>query len=99
MEKILIIREQDFRSKKKTLEYRASELEFPEWFGNNLDALMDCLTDVWEPTNIALDPLPDEEPRSWYSDICEVILDAAAENSNISVFRAVRPEPAEDEEW
>ena len=24
----------------------AKELSFPEWYGNNLDALRDCLTDV-----------------------------------------------------
>lgn len=24
----------------------AKELSFPEWYGNNLDALRDCLTDI-----------------------------------------------------
>ncbi len=28
----------------------AQQLQFPEWYGNNLDALHDCLTDIHEGT-------------------------------------------------
>lgn len=30
----------------------AGELEFPEWYGRNLDALYDCLTDMREDCEI-----------------------------------------------
>lgn len=30
------------------------KLHFPDYYGNNLDALMDCLTDVREPTRLIL---------------------------------------------
>lgn len=32
----------------------ASSLEFPEWYGGNLDALYDCLTDIREETEIRI---------------------------------------------
>ena len=32
----------------------AKELDFPEWYGNNLDALHDCLTDIREETVIEI---------------------------------------------
>lgn len=32
----------------------ASSLCFPSWYGSNLDALHDCLTDISEPTHISL---------------------------------------------
>ena len=32
----------------------ASQLGFPDWYGNNLDALYDCLTDISEPTEITV---------------------------------------------
>ena len=38
----------------------AQTLSFPEWYGNNLDALYDCLTDLFDPTHLLLenwDPL------------------------------------------
>jgi len=32
----------------------AKALHFPEWYGNTLDALYDCLTDLEEPTHVVL---------------------------------------------
>lgn len=32
----------------------AKELSFPEWYGNNLDALRDCLTDVSDEVAITV---------------------------------------------
>ena len=32
----------------------AQSLDFPEWYGKNLDALYDCLTDVREEVEIRL---------------------------------------------
>ena len=32
----------------------AQSLNFPEWYGKNLDALYDCLTDIQEETDIQL---------------------------------------------
>ena len=49
----------------------AADLALPTWFGRNLDALYDCLTDICEPTAVGLfisddftdetDVLPDNE--------------------------------------
>ena len=32
----------------------AKALHFPDWYGNNLDALYDLLTDLEEPTHVIL---------------------------------------------
>ena len=32
----------------------AKHLHFPDWFGGNMDALYDCLTDLEEPTHVIL---------------------------------------------
>lgn len=32
----------------------AEAFSFPEWYGNNLDALYDCLTDISEETGLYL---------------------------------------------
>ena len=37
-------------TKAEVLSKIAEALEFPDWFGHNLDALWDCLTDLTEPT-------------------------------------------------
>ena len=32
----------------------AEQLDFPDWYGGNLDALYDCLTDLTEETTVIL---------------------------------------------
>ena len=45
-------------------EYIAEKMAFPEYYGHNLDALYDCLTDISEPTAVGLAiPAAFENPR------------------------------------
>lgn len=66
----------------------AASLGFPPWYGRNLDALFDCLTDVREETEIRIlqeDAL--QENLGKYAGALKAVLDAAAkENSQIRVF-------------
>ena len=39
----------------------AQALEFEDYYGNNLDALFDCLTDICEPTELILNNWHDLE--------------------------------------
>lgn len=58
-------------------ELLARELAFPEWYGRNLDALFDCLTDLAEDVSITLlqgELLPE---------LKRVLCDAAEENLHI----------------
>ena len=64
----------------------SDDLALPEWFGRNLDALFDCLTEMDDTVYIAMDPVPTEESKEWFQRIYEVISDAAAENENIIVL-------------
>ena len=49
----------------------ARQLQLPEWFGGNMDALYDCLTDLEEPTHVILRNY--EGPNTFR----EALLDAA----------------------
>lgn len=60
----------------------AQQLTFPEWYGSNLDALHDCLTDLHEETDLSI-----LHPESLlealgpaYGRLCRVLSDAAEEN-------------------
>ena len=62
----------------------ARELAFPDWYGHNLDALFDCLTEVDEELELVLtgwNTLAD-----WTGSFAEVLSDAAAENPNLTVL-------------
>ena len=61
----------------------ARELAFPEWYGHNLDALMDCLTDL-DDTTVTLtgrEGLPFPAEGFWAT-----FEDAAAENPTLTVI-------------
>ena len=59
----------------------ARHLAFPAWYGRNLDALYDCLTDLHEDTELVL--------VNWTADNLQmmrrVMEDAAAENPHLTV--------------
>ena len=65
----------------------AEELAFPEWYGGNLDALHDCLTEVHEETVIAI-LQPEsllETLGSGYARLCRVLADSAEENPYLTI--------------
>jgi len=65
----------------------ARELDFPAWYGNNLDALHDCLTELTEETGIyVLHPqalMSTMGPT--YVRFFRVLADAAEENPYLQI--------------
>ena len=59
----------------------ARELELPEWYGRNLDALHDCLTDL-KDVELVLIGWPDE---GYLSRVRRVIVDAVWENETLAL--------------
>ena len=59
----------------------ARRLDFPKWYGRNLDALYDCLTDLHEDTELVL--------LNWSASglqpMRQVMEDAATENPHLTV--------------
>ena len=62
-------------------DYLTRELDFPAYFGRNLDALHDCLTDVSTPTRLVLTGTASPSAQRFLP----VIKDAAKRNRNLSV--------------
>lgn len=62
-------------------DYLQEELAFPAYFGRNLDALHDCLTDIGSPTRLILTGAS----APWAQPFLPVIRDAAKRNRNLSV--------------
>ena len=66
----------------------ADALSFPDHYGNNLDALHDCLTDLSEETRIRLVNWEDAEKNlgSYARATKRAILDAATQNPNLAIM-------------
>lgn len=67
--------------------YLRSALALPVYYGANLDALYDCLTEIAEPAQIIVPAnITDNENLGWYGEqLLQVLQDAAEENDNLQV--------------
>jgi ribonuclease inhibitor len=66
----------------------AEALSFPEWYGKNLDALHDVLSEESEPIHILLSGMPNSEEMMAYFPKLECVLsDCAQENDRICFER------------
>ena len=65
----------------------AAGLRFPDWYGGNLDALHDCLTDVGEPTELVIrnGRALDEAMGDQAAALRRVLVDCAAESEWFTV--------------
>ena len=64
----------------------ADSLGFPQWYGRNLDALYDCLTDIGEETEIRffdIEKLEERLGKGYVQALRRVLRDAAEENGDI----------------
>lgn len=67
-------------SKRNAQEYLADKFEFPDYYGKNLDALYDSLTDICEHTMININNIESNKCDSYLNKIIETFKDAAEEN-------------------
>ncbi|MBR0130059.1 MAG: barstar family protein [Firmicutes bacterium] len=74
-------------SMKNVHAFLEKELEFPEYYGHNLDALYDCLTDIDAPVTIILMNVPENSDalEGRLEGLLNVFESASTENSNIVV--------------
>lgn len=68
----------------------AEGLQFPDWYGRNLDALFDCLTEIQEETEIMLchGAALNANLGNYAGVLVKVLMQAAEENSCIHVSEA-----------
>ena len=85
-ETIAVIYESAFESKGAVHAFLASTLDFPSYYGNNLDALRDCLTDISHPVRIVLVRMRDEGPLAqWFDKLALALMISARENPSLDI--------------
>lgn len=77
-----------FSSVEELHQYLARELDFPDYYGRNLAALFDCLTDISEEVEIRYngEEFTDDEMESYFQRLWQVFGDAARENELLTVI-------------
>lgn len=72
----VLLKESELEDAGQAHELLARELQFPDYYGANLDALEDCLGDVCTPTRVVLKRDPDA-PKPWFDGFVEVVRESA----------------------
>ena len=67
--------------------YLHTALALPEYYGTNLDALYDCLTEIAEPTELVVPKkVADEAYLGWYGQqFLQLLEDAGAANEALKI--------------
>ena len=83
----IILNEKEFKGKKKAHTYLKKKLNFPDYYGKNLDALYDCLGEIGKETVIVIPAvIQNKEYLGEYGKtMLQVFQDAAEENSLLTV--------------
>ena len=79
--KKVVLREADLADPKEAHALVAEQLDFPDYYGANLDALADCLEDVVTPTRIILKRA--RERKAWFDGFVRVVSEVARESDGI----------------
>lgn len=72
-------------SRTKTHEYLMKKFKFPDYYGKNLDALADCLSEIGEPTEVRIVNEKDmtENLGNQYKGFIRVFKDISEQNKNL----------------
>ena len=72
---------------RETLHQRLTELlQLPVWYGRNLDALHDCLTELREPVTLRVIHAHALRESGYASNLGHVLYDCERENEKLTVF-------------
>ena len=88
------------KSRKALHDALARQLSLPDWYGRNLDALYDCLTEITEDSEIILrNPSLLYENLGVYAKMVEAVMrDACDENRHLSMTVEKDREPKKEKE-
>ncbi len=85
--KSVVIYGSDYENIKQVHEFLAGELDFPDYYGENLDALYDVLTERDQPVRIEihLEDIENADLLQALEKMTDVIADAVGENEAIEL--------------
>ena len=73
-----------FSKKEELHSYLKKKMKFPDYYGENLDALFDCLTDISTDTAVDIKYDADNELQR---EVLAVFSDAVSQNTHLAIIK------------
>ena len=83
--KTVILDCEKLRHRKDAHLYLSKKLDFPDYYGKNLDALADCLTDLWEYTIVLTNTEVLEDEEFYGRKVLRVLKEAERRNPGLTL--------------
>ena len=83
-EKVIVLDERKYESKQDVISEIKEKLNFPYYAGMNLDALNDCLSDIFYPVTFIIIPRRDDGLSDWMQEVYTVLTEVSEYSSNFS---------------
>lgn len=81
----VILNCEELKERKKAHQYLAQMLDFPDYYGKNLDALFDCLTELGECTIVLEGGVALRQADGYGAKIIRVLEEAAQANPGLKI--------------
>lgn len=85
------------KEKEEIHEFLKDALDFPEYYGNNLDAFYDCLTEI-SGREVLFELVNESEATEYFENMVQCIYDAMEQNECIGLVEDVSEEMLNIEE-
>ena len=95
----VIVKGYRLREADEAQRYLKRVFDFPDYYGMNLDALFDCLTDICEYTDIRIEYNEDDEAFEYFNRVAEVFMDASNCNSYLALIMVYKKNPVQDQDF
>lgn len=82
--RVIILNAEKLKERAAAHEYLKKLFGFPDYYGKNLDALYDCLTDIQRPTTVIMT----QSQSGGYAERIAQVIEEAAEKGRIKFIRA-----------
>ena len=83
-EKVIVLDERKYESKQDVISEIKEKLNFPYYAGMNLDALNDCLSDIFYPVTFIIIPRRDDGLSDWMQEVYTVLTEVSEYSSNFN---------------
>lgn len=95
--KVIVLDEKNYESKQDVLLDIKEKLNFPYYAGINLDALNDCISDIFYPVTFVIIPQKEDGLSDWMHEIFTVLTEISEHSNTLKIICSTTQRESEND--